>query len=57
MLSGGVSQYNAQQAFGPANYLELIAARASMTGFLTPTSPTVTPRPGLSSPGGCARAS
>jgi NADPH-dependent curcumin reductase len=36
VLSGGVSQYNAQQARGPANYLKLIAARASMTGFLTP---------------------
>ncbi len=36
VLSGGVSQYNAQQASGPANYLELISARGSMTGFLTP---------------------
>jgi len=36
VLSGGVSQYNAQQACGPANYLDLIFARAAMTGFLTP---------------------
>jgi NADPH-dependent curcumin reductase len=36
VLSGGVSQYAAQQACGPSNYLELIAARASMAGFLTP---------------------
>jgi NADPH-dependent curcumin reductase CurA len=36
VLSGGVSQYTAQQARGPSNYLELIFARASMTGFLTP---------------------
>lgn len=36
VLSGGVSQYNAQQVRGPANYLALIAARASMTGMLTP---------------------
>jgi NADPH-dependent curcumin reductase len=35
VLSGGVSQYNAQQVRGPSNYLELIAARASMTGMLT----------------------
>jgi NADPH-dependent curcumin reductase CurA len=36
VLSGGLSQYNADQARGPSNYLELIRARASMTGFLTP---------------------
>jgi NADPH-dependent curcumin reductase CurA len=36
VLSGGVSQYHAQQVRGPSNYLELIAARASMTGMLTP---------------------
>ena len=36
VLSGGVSQYAAGQARGPANYLGLIGARASMTGFLTP---------------------
>jgi NADPH:quinone reductase-like Zn-dependent oxidoreductase len=36
VLSGGVSQYAADRARGPANYLELIGARASMTGFLTP---------------------
>ncbi len=56
VLSGGVSQYSAQQARGPANYLALIGARASMTGMLTPTTRTVTPRPGPSSPDGCARA-
>ena len=32
---GGVSQYASEQASGPANYLELIGSRASMTGFLT----------------------
>jgi NADPH-dependent curcumin reductase len=36
VLSGGVSQYAAEQASGLANYLALIGARASMTGFLTP---------------------
>jgi NADPH-dependent curcumin reductase CurA len=36
VLSGGLSQYAAQQVRGPSNYLELIAARASMAGFLTP---------------------
>ena len=36
VLSGGVSQYEAARARGPANYLSLIGARASMTGFLTP---------------------
>ena len=36
VLSGGVSQYAAQQARGPSNYLALIGARASMTGFITP---------------------
>lgn len=29
VLSGGVSQYNAEQVRGPSNYLALIAARAS----------------------------
>jgi hypothetical protein len=36
VLSGGVSQYNASETRGPANYLQLIAARASMTGMLAP---------------------
>jgi NADPH-dependent curcumin reductase CurA len=36
VLNGGVSQYAAQQVRGPSNYLALIAAGASMTGFLTP---------------------
>jgi NADPH-dependent curcumin reductase len=34
VICGGISQYNAQQARGPSNYLALIPARASMTGFL-----------------------
>jgi NADPH-dependent curcumin reductase CurA len=33
-LCGGISQYNAERPSGPANYLALIAARGSMTGFL-----------------------
>jgi len=36
VLSGGLSEYAAQQVRGPSNYLELIAARALMAGFLTP---------------------
>ena len=36
VLSGGLSQYNADQTRGPSNYLLLIRARASMTGFITP---------------------
>jgi hypothetical protein len=36
VLSGGVSQYNTEQQRGPSQYLELIFARGSMTGFLTP---------------------
>ena len=36
VLSGGLSQYNADQPSGPSNYLELLRARASMTGFITP---------------------
>ena len=36
VLSGGVSQYNTHQTRGPSNYLQLIEARASMTGFITP---------------------
>jgi NADPH-dependent curcumin reductase CurA len=36
VLSGGLSQYNATKTRGPSNYLQLIAARASMTGFITP---------------------
>ena len=34
VVCGGISQYNAQQPTGPANYLALIPARASMTGML-----------------------
>jgi hypothetical protein len=34
VISGGVSQYNAQKMRGPANYLALIAARGSMTGMV-----------------------
>jgi NADPH-dependent curcumin reductase CurA len=34
-LCGGISQYNAEgERRGPANYLAMIAARATMTGFL-----------------------
>src|SRR6185436_19145828 len=36
VLSGGLSQYNASQTRGPSNYLQLLGARASMIGFLTP---------------------
>jgi NADPH-dependent curcumin reductase CurA len=35
VLSGAVSQYNATTApHGPANYMQLLVARASMTGFV-----------------------
>jgi NADPH-dependent curcumin reductase CurA len=34
VLSGAVSQYNEQRVRGPANYLSLLVARASMTGML-----------------------
>ena len=34
VLCGGISQYNAQRPTGPSNYLAMIAARATMTGFL-----------------------
>jgi len=36
VLSGGVSQYNADETRGPSNYLQLIRARAWMVGFITP---------------------
>jgi NADPH-dependent curcumin reductase CurA len=36
VLSGGVSQYNADETRGPSDYLQLIRARASMAGFITP---------------------
>jgi len=36
VLSGGLSQYNAAETRGPSNYLQLLGARASMIGFLTP---------------------
>ena len=36
VISGGLSQYNADRPSGPSNYLELLWRRASMTGFLTP---------------------
>jgi NADPH-dependent curcumin reductase CurA len=34
IICGAISQYNAQQVQGPANYLSLLVARASMTGML-----------------------
>jgi len=34
IICGAVSQYNADQVRGPANYLMLLVARASMTGML-----------------------
>jgi hypothetical protein len=34
VISGGVSQYNAEQVRGPSNYLALIAARGTMSGFV-----------------------
>jgi len=36
VLSGGLSQYNADRPSGPSNYLQLLWRSASMTGFLTP---------------------
>jgi NADPH-dependent curcumin reductase len=36
VLSGGLSQYNSDHNTGPSNYLQLIEAPASMTGFVTP---------------------
>ncbi len=36
VISGGLSQYNTDRPRGPSNYLQLLWARASMTGFLTP---------------------
>jgi NADPH-dependent curcumin reductase len=35
VISGGLSQYNDAAVRGPSNYLELLRARASMTGFIT----------------------
>jgi NADPH-dependent curcumin reductase CurA len=34
VISGAVSQYNADRVQGPANYLSLLVARASMTGMV-----------------------
>jgi NADPH-dependent curcumin reductase CurA len=35
VLCGAISQYNAEgQPRGPANYMQLLVARASMTGFV-----------------------
>jgi NADPH-dependent curcumin reductase CurA len=34
IICGAVSQYNAEQVRGPANYLSLLVARASMTGMV-----------------------
>jgi NADPH-dependent curcumin reductase len=34
IICGAVSQYNAEQVQGPANYLMLLVARASMTGMV-----------------------
>ncbi len=57
VLSGGLSQYNADQTRGPSNYLQLIQARASMTGFITPDYADRYPRgTSRSSRAGCATA-
>ncbi|MFD1044481.1 zinc-binding dehydrogenase [Kibdelosporangium lantanae] len=34
VLSGAVSQYNSGKHQGPANYMQLLVQRASMTGFV-----------------------
>jgi NADPH-dependent curcumin reductase CurA len=34
VICGAISQYNAEQPRGPANYMQLLVMRASMTGFL-----------------------
>ncbi|HEY3734550.1 MAG TPA: NADP-dependent oxidoreductase [Streptosporangiaceae bacterium] len=34
IICGAISQYNAEQVRGPANYLALLVARASMTGMV-----------------------
>jgi len=34
VICGAISQYNATQPHGPANYMQLLVERASMTGFL-----------------------
>jgi NADPH-dependent curcumin reductase CurA len=34
VICGAISQYNETQVRGPANYMMLVVARASMTGFL-----------------------
>ncbi|WP_370943813.1 NADP-dependent oxidoreductase [Amycolatopsis sp. cg5] len=34
VISGAISQYNATQKSGPANYMQLLFKRASMTGFV-----------------------
>jgi NADPH-dependent curcumin reductase CurA len=34
VVCGAISQYNAEQRTGPANYLALLVRRATMTGFL-----------------------
>lgn len=34
IICGAISQYNAEQVRGPANYLSLLVARASMTGMV-----------------------
>jgi hypothetical protein len=34
VICGGISQYNAEQVRGPANYLALIAARGTMAGMV-----------------------
>jgi NADPH-dependent curcumin reductase len=34
VICGAISQYNAERPRGPANYMQLLVQRASMTGFL-----------------------
>jgi NADPH-dependent curcumin reductase CurA len=34
VICGAISQYNATEPRGPANYMQLLVERASMTGFL-----------------------
>jgi Putative NADP-dependent oxidoreductases len=52
VICGAISQYNETQVRGPANYLMLLVARASMTGMLVFDYATGTRRPWPSWPGG-----
>ena len=54
VISGGLSQYNADSARGPSNYLQLLVVPRIDDRVPRPTTPTAMPRPAPRSRACCA---